>query len=127
MIELTPAAARQINLALEESGEELAVRIAARVAPSGEWQFALGFDEQREGDQFFEEKGVPILIGTASRDMLNGFTIDFGQLDENQQGFLFIAPEPASTCGSVASADAGKPRGGCGSGGCGGGGCSSRS
>jgi iron-sulfur cluster assembly protein len=105
MIELTPAAARRIHLALEDSGEGLGIRVAARRNAQGGIEYALGFDEQREGDVAVQEKGVPLLIGPASRSLLQGVCIDFGEIGAGQSGYLFIAPE-ASPSSAAPAADA---------------------
>jgi iron-sulfur cluster assembly protein len=107
MITLTPSAARQILAAPRPGGtEELALRVAARLAPDGSVQYALGFDEQREGDLAIEEQGIQVLIGAPSQALLRGVTLDFVEYEPGDFRFIFV---PAETPSSPAG-------GGCGSG-----------
>jgi iron-sulfur cluster assembly protein len=112
MISLTPAAARQINGALEDEAEELSLRVAARLGEDGAIEYALGLDEAREGDIALDEKGVPLLIGASSQALLANTQIDFVEYEPGDFRFIFIAAQ------SDTAAAPAPPSGGCGSGGC---------
>jgi iron-sulfur cluster assembly protein len=92
VIRLTPQAARQLQISLEENADDaLALRVAARRCSDGALEYAMGLDEPREGDLQLEEKGVPLLIGVASRDLLANTQIDFVEYEPGEFRFIFIA------------------------------------
>lgn len=95
-ITVTPQAAAQINSALPEDAEAnaLVLRIAARRMPDGEIDYSMGFDEQREFDLEIAIQGVNILIGPHSRELLEGVTLDYVELEPGQFHFIFIPPQP---------------------------------
>ena len=41
------------------------------------FQYALAFDEQRDGDSVFEDKGIRLLVDRPSLPYVQGSTIDF--------------------------------------------------
>lgn len=88
MISLTPAAARQIHAAFEDSdAEQPVLRIAAHLGADGELEFGLGFDELREGDLSVEDKGIELLIGPPSQALLADTLLDFVEHAPGQFGF----------------------------------------
>lgn len=103
MFNVTPQAAEQIKQATPPSDSEvLALRIAARTLPNGDIDYGMGFDEQREFDLEIAIQGVNILIGPNSRDLLEGITLDFVELEPGQFNFIFIPPQAeASEQGSA--------------------------
>jgi iron-sulfur cluster assembly protein len=111
MISLTPAAARQIHAAFEDSDAESPVlRIAAHLNTDGSLEFGLGFDELREGDLSVEDKGIELLIGRPSQELLADTVLDFVELAAGQFGFT-LQPQEEEAAAPAAGA-------GCGSGGC---------
>ena len=121
MINITTAAAEQIREAAADTGaDDMALRVAARVdALTGELQYGMGFDEEREHDEECIASGVRVLVSSHSREQLEGVTIDFVEISPGECNFIFI-PAP----------DRGEPEtGGCSSSGtcrtkgCGGGSC----
>ncbi len=109
MISLTPAAAQQLHAAIDDADAQddgLALRLAARVGDDGEIEFGMGFDEQREGDLAFDDKGVNMLVGAPSRELLQDTVLDFVEVAPGNFGFVLRpdeteAPPPAAgTCGS---------------------------
>lgn len=98
IFKVTPQAAEQIKIAAQQSDtpEEPTLRIAARTLPDGSIDYGMGFDEQREFDFEVAVHGVSILIGPSSRDLLEGVTLDFVELEPGQFQFIFIPPEPKS-------------------------------
>ena len=96
MITLTPEAADQIRRAMPPQENEsvvLGLRLAARRLENGEIDYAMGFDEQREFDFEIAIYGVNILIGPNSRDLLEGITLDYVELEPGQFHFIFIPPQ----------------------------------
>lgn len=99
MFNVTPQAAEQIRTATPQEAEveTLALRIAARRMPDGEIDYSMGFDEQREFDLEIAVQGVNILIGPNSRELLEGVTLDYVELEPGQFHFIFIPPQPESS------------------------------
>jgi iron-sulfur cluster assembly protein len=117
MFTVTIAAAEQIRKSMPEN-ETPALRIAAKMMPDGNVEVGMGFDEQREFDFEVVTNGINVLIGSSSRDILEGVTLDFQEIQPGDFNFVFIPPEdkrPAPSSGGGCGAP------GCGSGGCGGG------
>jgi iron-sulfur cluster assembly protein len=98
MFNVTPHAAEQIKNAAptQDAAEALALRIAARRLPNGDIDYGMGFDEQREFDLEIAIQGVNILIGPNSRELLEGITLDFVELEPGQFHFIFIPPQAES-------------------------------
>lgn len=92
---ISPQAAKQIKSAAQQSetAEEPNLRIAARTLPDGSIDYGMGFDEQREFDLELVSQGVNILIGPTSRDLLEGVTLDYVELEPGQFHFIFIPPQ----------------------------------
>ncbi len=98
MFNVTPQAAEQIKNSAppQDAAEALALRIAARRLPNGDIDFGMGFDEQREFDLEIAIQGVNILIGPNSRELLEGVTLDFVELEPGQFHFIFVPPQTQS-------------------------------
>jgi iron-sulfur cluster assembly protein len=114
MITVTNDAARQIRIAATQSGaDELGLRIAVRRDEQGALHYAMGFDEARGDDIVVPSEGVALVVSPAHRELLEGMTLDYVELEAGDFRFIFVnpndvpaaAPEPTVT--------------GCGSGGCG--------
>ncbi|MBI5752196.1 MAG: iron-sulfur cluster assembly accessory protein [Hydrogenophilales bacterium] len=92
---VTPQAAEQIKSAAQQSeaAEGPTLRIAARSLPDGGIDYGMGFDEQREFDLEIVSHGINILIGPSSRDLLEGVTLDFVELEPGRLHFIFIPPQ----------------------------------
>ena len=115
MFTVTIAAAEQIRKSMPEN-ENPALRIAAKMMSDGNVEVGMGFDEQREFDFEVVTNGINVLIGSSSREILEGVTLDFQEVAPGNFNFVFIPPEdrqPAPPTGG----------GGCGAAGCGSGGC----
>ncbi len=126
MFTLTPAAARQIQQA--GSGNELALRIAARIDAEGAVAYGMGFDDPKDDDMKLEIEGVAVVIADEYQDLLNDIVLDFVELEPGQFNFIFA---DAGLLRSDTHSPAGQSAGGCstgastrcGGGSCGGGGC----
>lgn len=121
MMTLTPTAAQRLHAAFEDSAaadDGLALRLAARVGADGALEFGMGFDERREGDFAFDDKGVHMLVGAPSRELLDGTVLDFVEVEPGDHRFVLRLDEETQTPPAPSGAS-------CGSGGCSkcGGGC----
>jgi len=92
---ITSQAAEQIKIAAQQDdiNGEPTLRIAARALPDGSIDYGMGFDEQREFDLELVSQGVNILIGSTSRALLEGVTLDFVEMEPGQFHFIFIPPQ----------------------------------
>jgi iron-sulfur cluster assembly protein len=125
MITVTTHAARQIRVAAAQAeAEDLGLRIAARRDASGALHYAMGFDEARGDDLVVASEGVALVVAPAHRELLDGMTLDYVELEAGDFRFIFINPNdtPAPV---LAAAPAATPAG-CGGGSGGSCGCSGR-
>jgi iron-sulfur cluster assembly protein len=104
MITLTDNGAQKVHefLAAQAAVAETAgLRVGVRGGGCSGFQYALAFDEQREGDSVFEDKGVRLLVDRPSLPYVHGSVIDFV---EGLQGAGFKVDNPnviaACGCGS---------------------------
>lgn len=103
MITVTEKAAEQIKHSAEHSGmEKLPLRIAADKTGDGGIHYGMGFDDSKHTeDNIFTSSGVTIVVTKQSLELLNGMTIDFVELDDGKQEFVFLNPnDPNYTPGS---------------------------
>ena len=105
MITLTDKAAEKVRdfLAAQATVAETAgLRVGVRGGGCSGFQYALAFDEQREGDSVFEDKGIRLLVDRASLPYVHGSTIDF--VDGLQgAGFKVDNPNVIAACGCGSS------------------------
>src|SRR5690242_17360025 len=104
MITLTDKGAEKVQefLASQAAVAETAgLRVGVRGGGCSGFQYALAFDEQRDGDTVFEDKGIRLLVDSQSLPYVSGSTIDFV---EGLQGAGFKVDNPnviaACGCGS---------------------------
>lgn len=94
MISLTTRAIEQmIRSAVEGGMQSVPLRIAIKEQADGSFHYAMGFDEQRlPGDHFVNFDGIDLVVSTASRDLAEGMTIDFVELEPGKPEFIFLNP-----------------------------------
>jgi len=104
MITLTDKGAEKVRdfLSTQSAVAETAgLRVGVRGGGCSGFQYALAFDEQRDGDTVFEDKWIRLLVDNPSLPYVRGSVIDF--VDELQgAGFKVENPNgiAASGCGS---------------------------
>jgi len=94
MISLTTAALEQIrqSAAAGELGS-MPLRIAIKEQDDGSFHYAMGFDEQRlPGDSFLNFDGVDLVVSASSKDLAEGMTIDYVELEPGRHEFIFLNP-----------------------------------
>ena len=98
MISLTTTALEQIKLSAAHGDmESLPLRIAIKEQDDGSFHYAMGFDEQRlPGDNFLNFDGVNLVVSTGSKDLAEGMTIDFVELEPGKSEFIFLNPNDPS-------------------------------
>ncbi len=105
MITLTDNGAEKVRefLAGQAAVAETAgLRVGVRGGGCSGFQYALAFDEQRDGDRVFEDKGIRLLVDDQSLPYVQGSTIDF--VDGLQgAGFKVENPNVIAACGCGSS------------------------
>src|ERR1700748_2964684 len=105
MITLTDRGAEKVRefLASQSAVVETAgLRVGVRGGGCSGFQYALAFDEQRQGDSVCEDKGIRLLVDTPSLPYVQGSTIDF--VDGLQgAGFKVENPNVIAACGCGSS------------------------
>jgi iron-sulfur cluster assembly protein len=115
MITVTVSAAKQIRIAAGQAeAEDLGLRIAARRDERGSLHYAMGFDEARGDDLVLASEGIALVVSPEHRELLDGMTIDYVELDAGDFRFIFINPNDAPAAAPAPGACGG---GSCGCGG----------
>jgi len=98
VLKVTPAAAAAIlDAANRSDAEGAALRVAAKLGEDGVIRFGVGFDDEREQDRVVETLGVRLLIAPPSQPLLAGVTLDFGEVNPGELGFVFVRGETGLT------------------------------
>jgi iron-sulfur cluster assembly protein len=105
MITLTDKGAEKVReflAAQEQLAPTAGLRVGVRGGGCSGFQYALAFDEQREDDSVFEDKGIRLLVDRPSLPYVNGSVIDF--VDGLQgAGFKVDNPNVVAACGCGSS------------------------
>jgi len=98
MISLSTAALQQIQLSAENgNAQPTPLRVAVKQLEDGSFHYAMGFDEQRlPGDTFFNFDGVDLVVAVSSKELTEGMTIDFVELQPGKAEFIFLNPNDPS-------------------------------
>jgi iron-sulfur cluster assembly protein len=105
VITLTDKGAEKVNEFLASQGTTLAtagLRVAVRGGGCSGFQYALAFDEQRDGDEVFESQGIRLLVDTASLPYVHGSTVDYVEGLQGA-GFQVNNPNVIAACGCGSS------------------------
>jgi iron-sulfur cluster assembly protein len=104
MITLTDKGAEKVRDFLSTQAavaDTSGLRVGVRGGGCSGFQYALAFDQQRDDDTVFEDKGIRLLVDRASLAYVRGSVIDFV---EGLQGAGFKVDNPnviaACGCGS---------------------------
>src|SRR6202050_3322276 len=105
MITLTDNGAEKVRdfMATQSTVAETAgLRVGVRGGGCSGFQYALAFDEQRDGDTVFEDKGIRLLVDRPSLPYVARSVIDF--VDGLQgAGFKVENPNVIAACGCGSS------------------------
>ena len=77
---------------------EAGLRVAVRGGGCSGFQYALAFDEQRDGDQIFEHGGIRLLIDSESLPFVDGSEVDYVESLQGA-GFSVNNPKVVAACG----------------------------
>jgi iron-sulfur cluster assembly protein len=105
MITLTDKGAEKVREFLTSqaaAADTSGLRVGVRGGGCSGFQYALAFDEQREGDTVFEDQGIRLLVDRPSLPYVKGSVIDF--VDGLQgAGFKVDNPNVIAACGCGSS------------------------
>jgi iron-sulfur cluster assembly protein len=105
MITLTDKGAEKVQEFLDSqtvAAETAGLRVGVRGGGCSGFQYALAFDDQRDGDTVFEDRGIRLLVDNQSLPYVQGSTIDF--VDGLQgAGFKVDNPNVIAACGCGSS------------------------
>ena len=105
MITLTDKGAEKVSEFLASQPEATVaagLRVGVRGGGCSGFQYALAFDQQRDGDEVFEDKGIRLLVDGPSLPYVEGSTIDY--VDDLQgAGFKVDNPNVVAACGCGSS------------------------
>lgn len=106
MITFTDKGAEKVHEFLASQDAEQAANAGLRVGVRGGgcsgFQYALAFDEPRDGDEIFEANGVKILVDTPSLPYVKGSVIDYVESMQGA-GFKVDNPNVVAACGCGSS------------------------
>ena len=69
------------------------LRIAIKHQDDGSFHYAMGFDQQRlPGDVFVNIDDLSLVVSEKSKDLAEGLTIDYVELEPGKQEFIFLNP-----------------------------------
>jgi len=78
------------------------LRVGVRGGGCSGFQYALAFDEQRDGDEVYEDKGIRLLVDRPSVPYVRGSVIDFVEGLQGA-GFKVENPNVVAACGCGSS------------------------
>jgi iron-sulfur cluster assembly protein len=105
MITITDKGAEKVREFLAAQGasnESAGLRVGVRGGGCSGFQYNLAFDEQRDGDAVFEDRGLKLLVDRTSLPYVSGSIIDY--VDSMQgAGFQVNNPNVVAACGCGSS------------------------
>lgn len=103
-VNLTPKAVEVVRkmAAKEGLGRDQGLRIAVVGGGCSGFQYALNFDQKKDGDVITEFEGVRVLVDEISLPYIAGTTLDYVEGLHNA-GFRFDNPRATRTCGCGSS------------------------
>ncbi len=99
MVTITDTATAKIKELMNgQAEEETGLRLAVRGGGCSGFQYALAFDELRDGDKIYEYNEVRVLIDSQSLPFVDGSEVDY--VDGLQgAGFAVNNPNVVAACG----------------------------
>jgi iron-sulfur cluster assembly protein len=99
MVTLTDKAAFKVKELMNGQAEsESGLRVAIRGGGCSGFQYALAFDELREGDEVFEHQEIKLLIDSESLPFVDGSEVDYVEGLQGA-GFAVNNPNVVAACG----------------------------
>jgi len=104
MVKLTEKAADKVRELLngQIADSEGGLRVAVRGGGCSGFQYALAFDQERAGDEIFEDREIRLLVDAESLPFVDGSEVDY--VDGLQgAGFVVNNPNVVAACGCGSS------------------------
>jgi iron-sulfur cluster assembly protein len=105
MITITDKGAEKVREFLAAQGADIeaaGLRVGVRGGGCSGFQYNLAFDQQRDGDAVFEDRGLKLLVDRTSLPYVTGSIIDY--VDSMQgAGFQVNNPNVVAACGCGSS------------------------
>jgi iron-sulfur cluster assembly protein len=100
LVTLTDIAATKVKELMNGQADspEAGLRVAVRGGGCSGFQYALAFDEQREGDQVFEHNEIRLLVDSESLQFVDGSEVDYVEGLQGA-GFSVNNPKVIAACG----------------------------
>jgi len=93
MITITDSAATQIKEAKKHIDENnMLLIVAATRDDDGNIEYGMGFGEGLENAQELDCNGITVLVSLNNKELLDGLTIDYVELNPGEFSFIFINP-----------------------------------
>jgi iron-sulfur cluster assembly protein len=97
LITITTVAALQIRKSAQQQEQrELHLRLAARLTDGGTIEYAMGMDDEADGDVRVVASEVNVLISPGSVELLAGATLDYVEINPGDWRFIFVNPNDPS-------------------------------
>ena len=100
MVTLTDIAATKVKELMNGQADspEAGLRVAVRGGGCSGFQYALAFDEQRDGDQIFEYSDIRLLVDEESLPFVDASQVDYVESLQGA-GFSVNNPNVVASCG----------------------------
>jgi iron-sulfur cluster assembly protein len=99
MVTLTDMATSKVKELMNGQSEaDAGLRVAVRGGGCSGFQYALAFDEQRDGDQVYEYSDIRLLIDSESLPFVDGSEVDYVEGLQGA-GFAVNNPNVVAACG----------------------------
>jgi iron-sulfur cluster assembly protein len=104
MVTLTEKAAEKVTAFLEshDPAPEAGLRVGVKGGGCSGFQYALALDEQRDGDQVFEDRGIRLIVDAQSLRYVDGSVVDYTE-SLMGAGFEVKNPNVVAACGCGSS------------------------
>jgi len=98
-ISLTESAANRVRTHLAERGAGVGLRLGVKKTGCSGFAYVVNYaDEIHPGDAVFEERGIKIVVDSASLPLIDGTLVDFVKQGLNE-AFKFQNPKAKVECG----------------------------
>jgi iron-sulfur cluster assembly protein len=100
LVTLTDIAATKVKELMNGQADspEAGLRVAVRGGGCSGFQYALAFDQEREGDHIFEQQDIRVLVDAESIQFVDGSEVDYVEGLQGA-GFSVNNPKVIAACG----------------------------
>jgi iron-sulfur cluster assembly protein len=99
MIQIRPAALRELNRLRAKQQPQALFRLSVQPGGCSDWLYHLSFDDAiHSEDQVWECHGIQVVIAQQALSYVNGLTLDYSE-DLMGGGFRFHNPNAVEHCG----------------------------